>query len=225
MAMRDALASAAQLPFQVAAALTDEVAHHVESLHAGHSPQPRNDSGQLYHENSTEMQRHCQEGRPAGLSSPRAADFCTCFQFSKNAFRNIQAFMKESPVLNTGMGVDQQTSSTEQQISYSSLGDSSELGNSAAQEFDCPELNSLGDKSDAETGTADAENGTEEAARSHPEVQHTTHRDPSGQQVEESHVIQPESSAALSVDDSHGTSMSSSVSAAILEIRLMHIYA
>ncbi|EIE21255.1 alpha/beta-hydrolase [Coccomyxa subellipsoidea C-169] len=55
--MREALSHAAHLPFQMAAALTDEVAHQVEELGANHRVEPERISSQLYHEDSTQMRQ------------------------------------------------------------------------------------------------------------------------------------------------------------------------
>ena len=57
VAMREALFHAAQLPFQMAAALTDEVAHQVEELGANHRVEPEQNASQLYHEDSTQMKQ------------------------------------------------------------------------------------------------------------------------------------------------------------------------
>ncbi len=71
-AMREALSHAAQLPVQMAAALTDEVAHQVEELGANHRVEPEQNVSQLYHEDSTQMKQQekpDQHAAAAGLGA------------------------------------------------------------------------------------------------------------------------------------------------------------
>ncbi|BDA51092.1 probable phospholipase A1-Igamma1, chloroplastic at C-terminar half [Coccomyxa sp. Obi] len=62
--MRDALSSAAELPFKVAAGLTDEAAYQAEGLWPGLREEAPHDPNQLYHESSSQMRDREQQISP-----------------------------------------------------------------------------------------------------------------------------------------------------------------
>lgn len=67
--MRNAISSAAQLPFHMAAAVTDEVTHQGEEFVSNFSTRPVDDDSLVYHEDSTEMRQHGSSG-PAPSQEP-----------------------------------------------------------------------------------------------------------------------------------------------------------
>lgn len=69
--MRDAVSSAAQLPCQVAAGLTDRVVNHAEGLWPGHRDKAPHDPSQLYHENSIQMRHHEQQYTERPAAAPQ----------------------------------------------------------------------------------------------------------------------------------------------------------
>ncbi|BDA51087.1 hypothetical protein COCOBI_17-3070 [Coccomyxa sp. Obi] len=69
--MREAASSAAQLPFQVAAGVTDGVVLQAEGLWPGHRDEFPHDTSQLYHENSIQMRHHEQEHSEGAAAIPQ----------------------------------------------------------------------------------------------------------------------------------------------------------
>lgn len=69
--MRDAVSSAAQLPGQVAAGLTDGVIQQAEGLWPGHRGDVPQDPSQLYHESSSQMREHEQRQSGRAAATPQ----------------------------------------------------------------------------------------------------------------------------------------------------------
>lgn len=62
--MRNTLSNAAQLPFKVAAGLTDEAAHQAEGLWPGFREEAPHDPSQLHHETSGQLRGREQSSAP-----------------------------------------------------------------------------------------------------------------------------------------------------------------
>ena len=129
--MREALSGAAQLPFQVAATLTDEVAYQVEGLGHGHRSELEHDPRQLYHEDSVQMRQHTDEDHRTGVNSMCAEILEVARQqsFLKIQAKQTIAGGKEYFDVCAGSERQRQAIDTDQQIGSSQAGASLEQGN------------------------------------------------------------------------------------------------
>jgi hypothetical protein len=215
--MREALSSAAHLPFQVAAAITDEMAHQVEESGSSPRHQASQDIPQLYHEDSTQMRLKDQHSDTKAAASSGAAILEEADDNADEAARNAEVATsgREVPGREVRGKADKSRQEADRQCQESgatSAGTSSEQSN-LPKPLKCVKF-------------LNQEKGIE----MHSSAARAASRQPTGQgsaqkQEEvyrgEKEAAQPGSPTMLSDSGSQETSLSSSVSTATLDTKHM----
>lgn len=212
--MREALSSAAHLPFQVAAAITDEMAHQVEELGSSPRHEANQDVPQLYHEDSTQMRFKDQHSDTKAAASSGAAILEEADDNADEAARNAEVAACGREVRGEADKSRQEADRQCQESGATSAGTSSEQSN-LPKPLKCVKF------LNQEEGLEGYSSAARAASRL-PTGQESAPRQEEGNRGG-NQAAQPGSPTMLSDSGSQETSLSSSVSTATLETKRMLI--